>query len=74
MLATDVSIPDPAIVLDLIEAFRRSKTMFAAVELGVFDALESPKRMDCQILVKITNGGWHTNPCCTKCLHINFNT
>lgn len=26
-----------AIVLDLIEAFRRSKTMFAAVELGVFD-------------------------------------
>jgi acetylserotonin N-methyltransferase len=26
-----------AIVLDLIEAFRRSKTMFAAVELGIFD-------------------------------------
>ena len=24
-------------VLDLIEAFRRSKTMFAAVELGIFD-------------------------------------
>lgn len=28
---------DPSAVLDLIEAFRRSKTMFAAVELGVFD-------------------------------------
>lgn len=27
-------------VLDLIQAFRRSKTMFAAVELGVFDRLE----------------------------------
>src|ERR1700682_4343168 len=26
-----------AIVVDLIEAFRRSKTMFAAVALGVFD-------------------------------------
>ena len=26
-----------AIVVDLIEAFRRSKTMFAAVELGIFD-------------------------------------
>jgi acetylserotonin N-methyltransferase len=26
-------------VLDLIEAFRRSKVMFAAVELGIFDAL-----------------------------------
>jgi acetylserotonin N-methyltransferase len=32
--------PDPAPVLDLIKAFRRSKTMFAAVKLGVFDRLE----------------------------------
>jgi acetylserotonin N-methyltransferase len=31
--------PDPAVVLDLLEAFRRSKVMFAAVALGVFDAL-----------------------------------
>ncbi len=30
---------DPAVVLDLIEAFRRSKTMFAAVALGIFDRL-----------------------------------
>lgn len=27
----------PTLVLDLIEAFRRSKTMFAAVQLGVFE-------------------------------------
>lgn len=32
--------PDPAPVIDLIEAFRRSKTMFVAVALGVFDRLE----------------------------------
>jgi acetylserotonin O-methyltransferase len=32
--------PDPAPVIDLIEAFRRSKTMFAAVALGIFDSLE----------------------------------
>jgi acetylserotonin N-methyltransferase len=32
---------DPAIVIDLIEAFRRSKTMFAAQELGLFDRLAS---------------------------------
>lgn len=33
----------PEIVLDLIEAFRRSKTMFTAVSLGVFDLLhETP--------------------------------
>ncbi len=31
--------PDPAPVLDLLVAFRRSKAMFAAVSLGVFDAL-----------------------------------
>lgn len=30
-------MPDPTPILDLIEAFRRSKTMFAAVELGIFD-------------------------------------
>jgi acetylserotonin N-methyltransferase len=35
-----MTIPDPAPVTDLIEAFRRSKTMFAAVALGVFDQLE----------------------------------
>jgi len=28
---------DPGPILDLIEAFRRSKTMFAAVNLGIFD-------------------------------------
>ncbi|MEQ1824649.1 MAG: class I SAM-dependent methyltransferase [Pirellula sp.] len=39
---TDHSVPDPSIVLDLLEAFRRSKTMFAAVELGVFDHLTNP--------------------------------
>jgi acetylserotonin N-methyltransferase len=30
----------PALILDYIEAFRRSKTMFTAVRLGVFDELE----------------------------------
>jgi acetylserotonin N-methyltransferase len=28
---------DPATILDLIDAFRRSKTMFTAVKLGIFD-------------------------------------
>lgn len=39
-----VAHPDPSLVLDLLEAFRRSKSMFAAVELGVFDALVSGSR------------------------------
>jgi acetylserotonin N-methyltransferase len=34
-----MSLPDPSPVIDLIEAFRRSKTMFAAVSLGFFDRL-----------------------------------
>jgi acetylserotonin O-methyltransferase len=36
-----MSLPDPAPVTDLIEAFRRSKTMFTAVELGVFELLHA---------------------------------
>jgi hypothetical protein len=37
----------PEVVLDLIIGFRRSKTMFAAVRLGVFDALASgPASLD----------------------------
>ncbi len=38
-----MNLPNPQPVLDLIEAFRHSKTMFAAVSMGVFEALhESP--------------------------------
>jgi acetylserotonin N-methyltransferase len=40
-MAQDLTSSDPSIILDLLEAFRRSKTMFAAVSLGVFDTLES---------------------------------
>jgi acetylserotonin O-methyltransferase len=38
---TKAMTPDPAPVLDLIEAFRRSKVLFAAVSLGIFDLLEN---------------------------------
>lgn len=31
---------NPAVILDLIEAFRRSKTMFTAVKMGVFEFLQ----------------------------------
>jgi len=39
-MAGDIDIPEPTVVFDLLVAFRRSKTMFAAVSLGIFDALE----------------------------------
>jgi acetylserotonin N-methyltransferase len=38
-MAKDITKPDPTNVLDLLFAFRKSKTMFDAVALGVFDAL-----------------------------------
>jgi acetylserotonin N-methyltransferase len=38
------------IVLDLIEGFRRSKTMFAAVELGIFDG---SRPADCKELTRL---------------------
>ena len=34
-----VTQPDPAPIVDLIDAFRRSKIMFTAVSLGIFDRL-----------------------------------
>jgi len=40
-VASDVSTADPTVILDLLESFRRSKSMFAAVSLGIFDTLES---------------------------------
>jgi acetylserotonin O-methyltransferase len=51
MTTTDMTIHDrtlaePTIVLDLLEAFRRSKVMFAAVELGLFDLLVYPMNAD----------------------------
>lgn len=38
-MSVESAQPDPAGVLELLEGFRRSKTMFAGVSLGVFDAL-----------------------------------
>jgi acetylserotonin N-methyltransferase len=40
-MAKNVAAPDATIVLDLLVGFRKSKVMFAAVALGVFDALET---------------------------------
>jgi len=44
-MSTDHTIADPTKVLDLLQAFRWSKTMFAAIELGVFDALDAAPQL-----------------------------
>lgn len=43
-MTVETSPPDPTVVLDLLESFRRSKVMFAGVALGIFDALEDRPR------------------------------
>lgn len=44
----DMTTPDR--IIDLIEAFRRSKTMFAAVKLGIFDGA---RPADCKALPRL---------------------
>lgn len=48
-----VADPDPAVVLELLAAFRRSKTMFAALKLGVFDLLSSKSQSAASIAVSL---------------------
>ncbi|MBV8810501.1 MAG: hypothetical protein JO033_17660 [Acidobacteriaceae bacterium] len=45
--------PDLPVVLDLIEAFRRSKAMFTAVRLGIFDCLEGESQSADQLAAKL---------------------
>ena len=52
-MTADPPAHDPTIVLDLIEGFRRSKVMFAAVALGIFDALETRPRTSANLAVDL---------------------
>ena len=49
-----MNLPNPQPVLDLIEAFRRSKTMFAAVSMGVFDALHEGPASALELAERLT--------------------
>ena len=49
-----MSLPNPQPVLDLIEAFRHSKTMFAAVSMGVFDALHEGPASAAELAVRLS--------------------
>ncbi len=48
-MAIDLTPPDPSAVLDLITAFRHSQVLFAACELGLFDALEGKPQSGAEI-------------------------
>jgi acetylserotonin N-methyltransferase len=48
-----MNLPNPQPVLDLIEAFRHSKTMFAAVSMGVFEALHEGPATAAELAAKL---------------------
>jgi acetylserotonin N-methyltransferase len=46
--------PEVSVVLELIHAFRRSKAMFTAVRLGIFDQLASAPQSASQLAARLT--------------------
>src|ERR1051326_4458179 len=56
-----MTLPDPAIVVDLIQAFRRTKTMFAAAYFGIFDLLHETPASSGAVAERL-----HTNPDATE--------
>lgn len=56
-MAKDISAPDPAHILELVEAFRRSKVLFAAVSLGVFDALVTVPKSAAELAAELHADG-----------------
>jgi len=48
-----MNLSNPQPVLDLIEAFRHSKTMFAAVSMGVFEALHDAPATAAELAAKL---------------------
>ena len=56
-----MNIPDPAPLIDLMEGFRRSKTMFVAVNLGIFDLLAEESLTGADVAARL-----NTNPDATQ--------
>lgn len=67
-----MNTPDPAPVIDLIEAFRRSKTMFAAVALGVFDHLERSPASAASLAVELGAQPQSTERLLDACVGLGF--
>lgn len=53
MPVRDLTPPDPAPVLELLNGFRKSKVLFAAVELGVFEALAGQWKTNAELATEL---------------------
>jgi acetylserotonin N-methyltransferase len=53
MPTTDLTAADPTPVIDLLNGFRKSKVMFAAAKLGVFDALHGTTHTAGELAAKL---------------------
>ena len=69
-----MTAPAPAPILDLIEAFRRSKTMFCAVKLGVFDLLRESALPAGEIAAKLSTDQSATARLCFACVGLGLLT
>jgi acetylserotonin O-methyltransferase len=52
-MPTEITTPDAGLVLEHIDAFRRSKMMFAGVSLGVFDALSHGGQTSASLAIQL---------------------
>ena len=59
-------------ILDLIEAFRRSKTMFCAVKLGIFDLLRAQPRSSAEIAKTVGANEQATTRLCFACVGLGL--
>jgi len=67
-----MNIPDPAPIIDLMEGFRRSKTLFVAVNLGIFDLLAATPLSSCEVAAKLNTNPDATNRLLEACMALGL--
>jgi acetylserotonin O-methyltransferase len=67
-----MSLPNPDPVLDLIEAFRHSKTMFVAVSMGLFDRLSKSPSTAAELAARLRANTGATERLLDACAALGF--
>jgi acetylserotonin N-methyltransferase len=67
-----MNLPDPAPIIDIMDAFRRSKTMFAAVNFGIFDMLAEGPLTASEIASRLHTNGSATHRLLEACAGLNL--
>jgi acetylserotonin N-methyltransferase len=67
-----MNLPDPAPIIDIMDAFRRSKTMFAAVNFGIFDILAEAPLTAPQVAGRLETDAGATQRLLEACTGLNL--